>query len=171
MTKDLLLAETTVGYICNTISSQFRSIALILTSGITPAGNGAVSVIGSVVWWWHVVGETDWPDVFVELNILGGLENAYIVDDLSGRNFVALVTGDALQEVSFLVASLLDLVVSTDDNFIGSRGLIPTNKAMSSSQNKSRVNDGAIAKLTVTAETLVGQHNNVWIFTMYRGAT
>lgn len=52
-------------------------------SGITPSGNGAVSIIGSVVWWWHVVGETDRPDILVELDIFGCLQNANIVDDLS----------------------------------------------------------------------------------------
>lgn len=104
-------------------------------SSITPSGNGAVLHVASIVWWWHVVGETDGPDVFVEFDILGGLEDADIVDNLPRGDLVVLVASDRLQQVSLLVGALLDLVVGTDNDFIGGWGLVPADETMGSGQN------------------------------------
>jgi len=73
-------------------------------SSITPSSDGTVHLVCSVIWWWEIVWKTDWPDEFVELDISGSLEEADIVDDLSGANSIAIVAGNLIEIVSFLVS-------------------------------------------------------------------
>lgn len=124
-------------------------------SCISPSGNGAVFFVASVVWWWEVVWETDGPHEFVKLNVLGGLEKADIVNDLSGAHSVAFVAGDAFEEVGFLVARFVDFVVGSDDDLVSGWGLVPSDEAMSSGKNVSVVDNGTVAELTISAESFV----------------
>ena len=67
-----------------------------------------------------------------------------------------------------MMRRLFDLVVSANNNFIGSWRFIPADETMGSGKDKAGVNDGSVTELTVAAETLVGQHDNVWILAMNR---
>lgn len=75
------------------------------------------------------------------------------------------------EEISFLFFRLFNFVVCTDDDFICGWWFIPADETMSSSKNESVMNDWAITELTITSESFVWKHDNMWIFSVNRWTT
>ena len=75
------------------------------------------------------------------------------------------------EEISFLFFRFFNFVVCTDNDFVCGWWFIPADETMSSSKNESIVDDWAITELTISSESLVWQHDNMWIFTVNRWTT
>lgn len=75
-----------------------RIVARVLR--LTPAGDNA---IGARRWWYIVLGQADWLDIVIELDLFGQTDQTNIIDNCIGASLEILVTCDFGDEIGFLV--------------------------------------------------------------------
>ena len=135
---------------------------MVLTSSVTPTSDGAKHSSELLrVWWLDLVWQANWPNGFVEFDSLRCFQDANIVQNLSLGDFVFFVARDFIKKVGGLIFFFRCFRVGADEDFVCRWALIPADKAMSSCQDVSLVDDRTVAELAVAAKSDIREHSNM----------